>query len=80
MKATAIVSNAFVTYENYRDLHVTIHRAGCAQIRKRGGVHKYDQAAYKELDTFRQAESYANSTSLRVVRCSFCDPEHAHTA
>ena len=71
-------ADAFVTYENYRDPHVTIHRAGCSQIRKRGGQHKYGQGAYKEHFTFEQAEQYANSTNLKIVRCSYCDPEHAH--
>jgi len=73
-------TKAFVTYENDRDPHVTIHRAGCSQIRKRGGEHKYSQGAYNEHDSFREAECYANSTRLRVVWCSYCDPKHAHTA
>jgi hypothetical protein len=79
-KANSKELKAFVTYENYRDPHVTIHRAGCSQIKKRGGEHKHRQGGYKEHDSFRQAEEYANSTGMQVKRCSFCDPEHAQSA
>lgn len=38
----------FVTYENRNNPHVTIHRAHCGQVRKRGGVHSYGQGKYKD--------------------------------
>ncbi len=36
----------FTTYKNVANPHVTIHRDGCNQIKKRGGLHKYGQGTY----------------------------------
>src|SRR5437867_4291892 len=38
----------FVTYENYRNPHVTIHVAGCGQIAKRGGQQVDGQGKYEQ--------------------------------
>jgi hypothetical protein len=65
---------AFVTYENHRNPHVTIHLAGCSQIAKRGGEHKYAQGEYKDHATYNEAQSYAAQTGLPVIECSFCKP------
>jgi hypothetical protein len=64
----------FVTYENRRNPHVTVHRDGCGQIRKRGGTHKYAQGNYKNHDSFTKAVAYAKSTGLPIVNCSYCKP------
>lgn len=64
----------FITYENRHNPHVTIHRSDCAQPRKRGGEHKHAQGNYRDHPTLEQAEAYANTTGLPVIRCSFCKP------
>jgi hypothetical protein len=65
---------AFVTYENYRNPHVTVHAVGCSQIGKKGGQHKYDQGGYRHHPTYEIAVEYANRTRLRIILCSFCRP------
>jgi hypothetical protein len=65
---------SFTTYENTRNRHVTIHKDGCRQIRKRGGEHKYCQGRYESHATYRQAQAYAAATKLPVINCSFCKP------
>ncbi len=65
----------FVTYENRRNPHATVHKAGCRQIAKNGGKHKYGQGGYKEHETFTDAQTYAQSTGLPVIYCSFCAPQ-----
>ena len=64
----------FTTYENYANPHVTIHRDGCNQIRKRGGKHKYGQGKYRHHQSYRDARTYAKGTKLPVIHCSFCNP------
>jgi hypothetical protein len=64
----------FITYENRHNPHVTIHRDGCTQPRKRGGEHKHNQGSYKDHDTLEKAVEYANSTGLPVIACSYCKP------
>ena len=70
----------FVTYENRHNPHVTIHRDGCSQVRKRGGVHKHAQGEYKNHGTLAKAQLYANTTGLRVIDCSYCKPSSAASA
>lgn len=65
---------AFVTYENRRNPHVTIHSAGCGQIGKNGGQHKYDQGAYRDHATYAEASGYSDTTGLKVIVCSYCRP------
>ena len=65
---------AFVTYENRRNPHVTIHVEGCSQIRKRGGEHAHGQGEYHNYATFSDAQRYAQQTELPVIECSFCKP------
>lgn len=65
----------FVTYENRRNPHATVHKAVCNQIAKNGGEHKYGQGSYKEHKTFAEAENYAKSTNLPIIYCSFCVPQ-----
>jgi hypothetical protein len=66
---------AFVTYENRPNPHVTIHASGCNQIRKRGGHHKYNQGGYRDHATYGEAEAYASSIGLPVIKCSYCNPQ-----
>ncbi len=64
----------FTTYENTHNRHVTIHKDGCPQIRKRGGHHKYGQGRYESHGTYRQADAHALATKLPIINCSFCKP------
>lgn len=64
----------FVTYENRRNPHVTIHAAGCSQIAKNGGQHKYGQGGYRNHATYAEATRYAKGTGLKCILCSFCKP------
>jgi HNH endonuclease len=63
---------AFITYENKRNPHVTIHLEGCGQIAKHGGEHKKGQGKYESHATFEDAVTYAKSTELPIIECSFC--------
>ena len=65
---------SYVTYENHRNPHVTIHAAGCNQIGKNGGQHKYGQGGYRDHAAYSEAREYAASTGLRVIICSYCKP------
>jgi len=67
----------FVTYENRRNPHVTIHLADCRQLRKNGGTHKYGQGGYRDHETLADANNYADTTGLPKSDCSFCVPQHA---
>lgn len=71
------VAAAFVTYENHRNPHVTIHSAGCSQIGKNGGRHKYGQGSYQDHTTYESATAYAEGTKLKVIICSYCKPTPA---
>lgn len=64
----------FTTYENVTDPHLTIHRDGCGQIMKRGGVHKYGQGRYEYHETYTKARVYAEATRLPIKDCFFCNP------
>jgi len=66
---------SFVTYENRANPHATVHAAGCRQVAKNGGTHKYGQGGYKEHKTFAEAAAYAKATELPVIYCSFCVPQ-----
>jgi hypothetical protein len=68
------VTTAFVTYENHRNPHVTVHSAGCGQIGKNGGRHKHGQGAYREHATYESAIEYAENIELKVIVCSYCKP------
>jgi hypothetical protein len=68
-------SAAYETYENRNNPHVTIHRVGCSQLRKRGGVHRHGQGMYRAHRTLVDAERYAAGTGLRVGHCKYCAPE-----
>jgi hypothetical protein len=61
----------YTTYENRKNPHIAIHRDGCAQIGKNGGV---GEGEYHQYATLADAEAYANNTGLPIVRCSFCNP------
>lgn len=62
----------FETYENRSNPHVTIHRVGCSQLRKRGGVHRHGQGNYRAHATLAEAERYAKSTGLPIKFCGYC--------
>jgi hypothetical protein len=62
----------YETYENRSNPHVTIHRVGCSQLRKRGGIHRHGQGRYKAHGTLAEAGSYAVSTGLPVKLCGYC--------
>jgi len=64
----------FTIYMNVANPHVTIHRDGCFQIKKRGGVHKYGQGGYYHYLTFKEARENAEKTNLPIRECSFCKP------
>ena len=64
----------YMTYWNSRNPHVMIHVAGCKQIKKRGGEHKYAQGGYEEHATYADAKAHAKTTKLPVKECSFCKP------
>jgi len=65
----------FETYENRANRRVTIHRVGCSQLRKRGGVHRHGQGQYRAHATLADAETYANTTALPIRFCKFCAPK-----
>jgi putative zinc finger/helix-turn-helix YgiT family protein len=68
----------FITYENRRNPRLTIHLAGCSQIAKRGGEHKYGQGEYKDHTRYSEAQNYAAQTGLPVKECSFCKPDDSN--
>lgn len=70
----------YETYENQNNPHVTIHKAGCSQLRKRGGVHRHGQGGYKTHTTLAEARSYAGSTRLPIKFCGYCDSADDATA
>lgn len=57
----------YVTYENYRNRHVIIHKIGCSEPHKRGGVD-----GYNEFESFSEVEKYAISTNLPLRYCEKC--------
>jgi hypothetical protein len=61
----------YTTYESRTNPHITIHMGGCNQIMKNGGV---GIGEYHFHNSLAEAEAYANTTGLRVIRCSFCNP------
>lgn len=65
----------FETYENRANRHVTIHKVGCSQLRKRGGVHRHGQGKYRAHATLADAENYASTTGLPLRFCKFCAPK-----
>ncbi len=65
----------YTTYENTHNPHITIHRDGCRQIKKRGGVHQHKQGKYEYHDTFAIGITYAETTGLPLIICSYCNPE-----
>ncbi len=67
----------FTTYENRRNPHVTIHKAGCSQIAKRGGEHKHGQGEYNEHATYNDALLHAQRSGLPIIDCSYCKPTGA---
>lgn len=62
----------FTTYENTANPHTTIHKTGCSQIKKNGGVHNYGNGQYREHSTYSDAFEYAKGTNLPINDCSFC--------
>ncbi len=62
---------SFTTYENKRNPHITIHRDGCWQIKKRGGQ---GEGHYEYHRTYSDAKAYAKTTGLPIIDCSFCKP------
>lgn len=71
----AYISGGYTTYENTHNPHVTIHWNGCSQMFKRGGVQNYNQGRYTSHRTCDIAVSYAKSTGLPVIMCSYCKPK-----
>jgi hypothetical protein len=63
----------YTTYENYRNRHITIHLDGCNQIKKGGGTAEYSGAYYYHK-TLADAETYAKTTDLPIIKCHFCKP------
>ncbi len=67
----------FLTYENRYDPHVTVHKTDCRHPYKHGGNHKYKQGTYRDHSTFAEADAYAQSTGLKIIYCSTCNPQAA---
>lgn len=61
----------YVTYENYRNPHITIHKNGCHQIAKNGGG---GEGKYMGFSNYNDAHGYAESLNLSIIDCSFCNP------
>lgn len=61
----------FITYKNIANPHVTIHRAGCKQIKKHEGQHQYGQGSYEHHEAYADAEAYAESTWLPKKDCFY---------
>lgn len=59
----------FVTYENRRNPHISIHKNGCNHIAKNGGE---GEGTYCEFENYDDAKKYAESTNLGIRDCSFC--------
>lgn len=59
----------FITYENYQNRHICIHKFPCNQISKNGGNENY-----REFNDIELAEKYAAQTNLPIRYCSFCSP------
>jgi hypothetical protein len=55
----------YTTYENRRNPHITIHREGCNQIEKNGGI---GEGEYHLHATLADAETYARTTGLPIRR------------
>lgn len=53
---------------------MTIHKDGCSQIKKRGGIHKYEQGEYRSHDSYQQAYAFAGKANLPIKNCQFCNP------
>lgn len=75
-----IISEALVveyeTYENRNNPHITIHKKGCSQLRKRGGIHNYGQGKYCKFISLEEARAYAKTTGFPIKECSFCNPQN----
>lgn len=65
----------YITYKNIYNPHVTIHKDGCSQIKKRGGKHEYGQGEYLYHNSYDEAYAYANSAKSPLINCSFCKPK-----
>jgi hypothetical protein len=65
----------FTTYKNTANPHVSIHLDGCKQLKKHGGIHKYNNGSYEYHDSYSDANNYAESTGLPKKICSFCKPD-----
>ena len=61
----------FITYENRINPHITIHKIGCRQIAKNGGV---GEGEYHEFQNYSDADNYADTTNFPKRNCSFCKP------
>lgn len=62
----------YVTYENRNNPHVAIHKVGCNQIAKNGGVGK---GTYACFENYTDARKFAEATNLEIKHCSFCNPK-----
>lgn len=67
---------AYITYENYTNRHVTIHKVHnapekpCGHIKKNGGQSSGNvKQKYINHDTIQQAESYAAALDLPIKKC-----------
>ena len=61
----------FITYENKRNPHISIHKNGCNQIKKNGGS---GEGKYIGFINCHVAKQYAESTNLPIINCSYCNP------
>ncbi len=59
----------YITYENYHNPHVMIHRENCSEPHKRGGYENYNS-----FNSLAEAERYARSLSVPMMYCKICKP------
>lgn len=64
----------FITYENRRAGHITIHRRGCWAIEKKGGGHRHGAGLYVGHASYEAAKLCADGTGLSVRECGICKP------
>lgn len=63
----------YTTYENRHNPHITIHKDSCNQIAKNGGQ---GIGEYHEHKGLSDARKYAENTGLKIIECSFCNPNN----
>lgn len=71
---TAVLS--FTTYEHPAKAHITLHCAQCGQLRKHHSKtdSRPNSSRYVNHASYQDAVAYAQTVSLPLKHCSFCQP------